>query len=163
LRWHSTTSEQPIIDFLSCQKRTEIKPQDQEPARENNQNIFIIIGVCCGLFIFLIIVVTLCKIKVKKFKRKAELKQNVRSENPTPNDGNNPENGNKSEDLCYEEVEDGQIVSARILQRKNHKIPIHKSETVQLQSNDIYLYTVPGREENSLNQTQGGINYENVH
>ena len=71
----------------------------------------------------------------------------------TQNDANNPVNDKKSEDICYEEVEEGQIVSgARIFQRRNHKIPIHNSVTIVLQSNDKYLYTVPDREENPLNQ-----------
>jgi len=74
--------------------------------------------------------------------------------------------GNKikaHEDLCYEEVEVGQIVSgARIFERRNHKIPIHNSATIALQSNDKYLYTVPVREENFLNQAAKGTNYMNA-
>jgi len=64
------------------------------------------------------------------------------------------------EDFCYEEVENEQIVHGnKILQNRSHKISIQVSETIALQANDKYLYTVPDNEENSLNQAPEDNNY----
>jgi len=180
LRWDST-SENPTIKLMNCSQGNEIDPKahrieatsttasvlttsSQLSATESNKYIYIIIGSCLGLLILIIIVITLFKIKVKNLKRENELKKNCTAENTTTqNDGNNPVIDEKSEDICYEEVEEGQIVSgARIFQRRNHKIPIQKSVTVELPSNDKYLYTVPDREENFLNQAAKGPNYMNA-
>jgi len=171
LRWDST-SENSTIKLLNCSNGNEIDPQAYEietsptsttssvlttPAQLSAiisiEYVYIIIGACLGFLILLIIVITLYKIKVKKLKRENEFKKNCIAENATTqNDGNNPVNDKKSEDLCYEEVEEGQVVSgARIFQRRNHKIPIYKSERVELPSNDKYIYTVPDREEKGPN------------
>jgi len=153
LRWHSTTIEQSAFDFLNCAKPNKIKPQ----------YMFTIIGACCGLFILLIIIITIHRVKVKKLMRQDDFKKKSIVDKATPNDGNSPVNGEKSEDLCYEEVEDGQISSvSRSLQKRNHKIPIHNSPTIALQSNDRYLYTVPDKEENSMNQATKDTNYMNA-
>jgi len=167
LRWDST-SENSTIKLMNCSTGSGIDPQAHKiettsttAAIEISTYIYIIIGACLGLLILLIVVITLFKIKVKRLKKEYELKKNCIAENATtPNDGNNPVNGDKSEDLCYEEVEDGQIVSgARIFQSRNQKNPIHNSKAIASKSNDKYLYTVPDREENSFNQAPEESNY----
>ena len=147
LRWHSTTSEKPIIDLLKC-PCMKIKQQQQESAKENNQYIYIIIGVFVGLLILVIISITLHRVKVNKLRRDDEFKI---TENAVPNEGINPVRVEQSADLLYEDVEGDQISSlSRTIQRRNQKIQAHNLETIALQSNDKYKYTVPDRIEDTL-------------
>jgi len=132
-------------------------------AKESHQNIYIIFGIFFVLFILLIIVLTLYIIKIKNFRREDDFKRNDITENATPNQGNNTVRDEQLEDLCYEEVEDKQIAhGSKFLQKGNHNISVQNLETIALQANDKYLYTVPDNEENSLNQTPESTNYVNA-
>ncbi len=122
----------------------------------------IVIGACCGSLILIIVFHRIASyiFKVYKLKtEKAEFKNNGATDHATYR--NNTQSVQQPEDLFYEEVEDEQIATiSRTIQRRNFEIPNHNLETmITLQSNDIYLYTVPDDEEPSMNQAPEDSDY----
>jgi len=174
LRWHSTASEKPILELLKCSNMIIMKPTalestspsqaSQKPtkyvsAEESNPYIYIIIGTFVVLLIILIIFLTLHTVKVKSPRREDTPQKNGIRDNAIPNEENKIVKDEQLEDLCYEEVEDEQIAhGSKILQNRNNKISIQDAETIALQSNDKYLYTVPDMEDDSLYQTSENTN-----
>jgi len=68
---------------------TEYVGLEQLSAKERNQYINIIIGICCVFFILIIIFSTIYKMKVKKLKRADEFKKNDRTDNILAKEGTN--------------------------------------------------------------------------
>jgi len=108
LRWNST------FYFLNCTKTNKTKPETQKCPNKNIQYIYIIIGVCSGLFILLLIVMISYLIRVKKVQRykrkKADSEINTISKNPYYDSGQLEDGSMMANNNPYYEVNNVEIV-----------------------------------------------------
>ena len=133
LRWSQTLTEKPVIDFLKCPNNTKII---SEYERENNQNYFIIFGVCGAIMILLFVAISLHITKVKKIRRTATKKAKMMLNLNILNGRSN--NIGQLESILYDDLEDEQTSSYRVLQSRNQKRATENIETNTFQPRDRY-------------------------